>query len=136
MLEGPWVWIVAVVLLAHGLGHVLGVLPLFGVSTSGPWHNRSWLLAGSSAEAVGRSLAPVVWLVAVVAFAIVGLGVLGVGIEGASWRALAVGAAVVSAAGVVVFWNGFPTILNKAGALAVDAALLWWVLLVPTTAAG
>ncbi len=136
MVEGPWRWVVAVVLLAHGLGHVLGVLPLFGVRASGPWHNRSWLLAGGSAEAVGRSLAPVVWLAAVAAFAVVGLGVLGVGLEGASWRAAAVAAAALSAVAVVVFWNGFPTILNKAGALAVDAALLWWVLRVPATVAG
>lgn len=136
MVEDPWRWVVAVVLLAHGLGHVLGLLPLFGVSANGPWHNRSWMLAKGSGEAVGRWLAPVVWLVAVAAFVVVGLGVLGLGVHGASWRAVAVVAAMVSAVAVVVFWNGFPTIVNKAGALAVDAALLWWVLLVPATIAG
>lgn len=136
MVEGSWRWVIAVVLLAHGVGHVLGLLPLFGVSATGPWHNRSWLLAGGSVEAFGRWLAPLLWVVAVVAFVVVGLGVLGVGIQGAPWRAVALAAAVVSAVAVVVFWNGFPTIVNKAGALAVDAALVWWVLRIPVTAAG
>lgn len=136
MVESSWRWVVAVVLLAHGVGHVLGVLPLFGVSANGPWHNRSWLLAGGSAEVVGRWLAPLMWVVAVAAFVVVGLGVLGIGVQGAPWRSVAVAAAVVSAVAVVVFWNGFPTIVNKAGALAVDAALVWWVLRIPAAAAG
>lgn len=136
MVEGIWRSVVAVVLLAHGAGHVLGLLPLFGVSAAGPWNNRSWLLRGRSAEALTRWLAPAVWLVAVAAFVVVGLGLLGVGVQGTSWRALTLFAAVVSAVAVLVFWNGFPTILNKAGALAVDAVLLWWVLQVPATLAG
>lgn len=135
MVEGPWHWVVAVVLLAHGVGHVLGLLPLFGVRATGSWHNRSWVLGGGSAEAIGRWLAPVVWVVAVAAFVVVGLGVLDVGVHGLPWRALAMVAAVVSAAAIVVFWNGFPTIVNKAGALAVDAALVWWVLRIPASVA-
>jgi hypothetical protein len=136
MVEGSWRWVVAVVLLAHGVGHVLGVLPLFGASVEGPWHNRSWMLAGGSAEAVGRWLAPVLWLVAVAAFVLVGLGLLGVGVQGTPWRTLAMGAALVSAVAIVLFWNGFPTIVNKVGALAVDGALLWWLLRVPPPVAG
>ncbi|MEJ2289204.1 MAG: hypothetical protein P8Y02_11285 [Deinococcales bacterium] len=136
MVEGTWRWVLAVALLAHGVGHVLGLMPLFGVSANGPWHNRSWLLAGGSAEAVGRWLAPAVWLVAVAAFTVVGLGLLGVGVQGTSWRAWAIVAAVVSAVAIVVFWHGFPTTFNKVAALAVDGALLWWVLRLPATVAG
>jgi hypothetical protein len=39
--------VAAVVLLAHGIGHSLGLLQLFKVATVNPeWHGDSWLLTG------------------------------------------------------------------------------------------
>lgn len=134
MAEGAWRVVAAVVILAHGVGHGLGVMPLFGLTLGGAWHNRSWLLGEGLAEPVARWVAPVLWVLALAAFVAVGLGLLGIGVQGMPWRWLVLVAAMASALAVVVFWNGFPTMVNRLGALAVDAALVWWVLRLPAAA--
>lgn len=126
--------LIAVVLLAHGLGHSMGLLQLFKVATISPaWRGDSWLLTGSIGAAGTHLVGVVLWSVAIVGFAGLAASVVGWLPEG--WFApLAIAASVASLAGVVLFPIAFPT-FSTLGAIAVDIAVLvaaTWVRLLPS----
>jgi hypothetical protein len=92
-------YLVAGALFVHGVGHLLGFwMPA-----------RSWLLPGMKESAL-RVVSRVIWVAAAFGFVAAGLGFWGVVIPGEWWRPLAVGAAVVSLVGLVLFWNSWPAI--------------------------
>jgi hypothetical protein len=112
------------VVVAHGIGHVLGVLPLFlHVSTS--WNTRSWLLSGRLPERSVTAIAVALWLACAVGLVLAGLGVLGLIVPASWWRPLAAGFSVLSLVTLGLFWEGLPTLVpNKVGAIAVDLLLI------------
>jgi hypothetical protein len=119
------------VLLLHGLGHggALGTLAWigrFGPGSTGAWTSaRSWLLPLLSAS-TATLLAAAFWVAALVGFvlgALSFLGILPVGV----WQALAVASAVVSMAGIILFFGNWP-LFNSVAALAVNVAVLVAVL--------
>lgn len=87
----------ALVVAAHGIGHVLFIVPLLGIADWGQ-SSRSWLLgSGLMAQATGSLL----WLAAGAGFIILAGGLIR---PIAGLRSVAVGASLVSLAGLVVFW--------------------------------
>ncbi len=119
------------VLLLHGLGHggALGALAWigrFGPGGTGAWTSaRSWLLPSLSAS-TATLLAAAFWLAALVGFVLAALsfwGILPVGV----WQPLAVASAVVSMAGIILFFGNWP-LFNTLAALAVNVAALVAVL--------
>jgi hypothetical protein len=77
-----WRYIIAVVLIAHGIGHV-----------GGPWFfGRSWL-SPALAGGMVRWLFIVLWLAAMLGFVGAGIGVLA---QREWWRTLAIAASVLS----------------------------------------
>lgn len=119
--------IIGIVLIAHGIGHSLGYFPIFGWATAAGWSGDSWALTGPLGTPVANAIAIVLWTVALVGFVAAGLGILGFAVPGAWIRPLAVVAAIASIAGVVLFWDAFPSIVSKVGAIAIDIAVLWAV---------
>ena len=116
--------LVAVVLFIHGIGHVMGVLPAFGLSTEG-WHSRSWLLTPILGETISRILSVILFLLALIGFIASSLALLGWLVPHDWWRTLALVSAVISIVTIVLFWNAFVTFFpNKVGALGVDIAVL------------
>jgi hypothetical protein len=115
--------VIALVLLAHGIGHSMGLLQLFKVATVNPqWHGDSWILTGPAGTTVTQVVGGLLWTGAIVGFAALAVTVLGW--LPASWfPPLAVGSAVVSLAGLLLFPIAFPT-FSTLGALAVDVAVL------------
>ncbi len=88
----------AVVVGAHGIGHILFLVPLLGIADWGQ-STHSWLLgAGSPAKIIGSLL----WLVATIGFIVVAVGLFG---ETTWWRPLAVISALVSLVGLILFWS-------------------------------
>jgi hypothetical protein len=62
--------VIALVLLAHGVGHSLGLLQLFKVATVNPaWNGDSWLLTGILGESASNVIGAVVWSAAILGFA-------------------------------------------------------------------
>jgi hypothetical protein len=124
--------LLAVVLLAHGIGHSMGLLQVFKVATVNPsFHGDSWLLSGSVGPSATQVVAVGLWTAAIVLFA----GVAGVVVgwlPAGWWQPLAIAASVVSLAGIALFPTAFP-LGSTVGAVVVDlavlAAVLWfhWV---------
>jgi hypothetical protein len=120
--------IAAGALLLHGLGHggALGALAWIRFSrgsNSGAWHAaRSWLvptLPGDTATAVASAF----WIVSLVGFVITAMSFWGVLLPGDVWRPLGVASALVSGAGIVLFFGTWP-MFNTLAALGMNVAVL------------
>lgn len=121
-----WRIVIAVVLLAHGIGHSLGLFPAFGLAKTERWTDHSWLLTDLIGESAARWFGVVLWLATMLGFIGAALGFYG---SQEWWRSLAIASAIVSLAGLALYWNAFPSLTNKIGTIAVDViilvALLW-----------
>jgi hypothetical protein len=103
--------VTGVLLLAHGLVHLLYLAPGVTEFSTG----RSWLLTASARQPVGLSLIAA----AVAAFALVALAAWGVpGLPGI-WPALTIAAGLTSMALLITFWDNALVI-----GLGIDAALV------------
>jgi hypothetical protein len=130
--------VIGLILLAHGIGHSMGLLQVFKVASVNPaWNGDSWLLTGVAGSTATQAIGSLLWTAAIVGFMALGAVVLG-WLPGDWWKALAIGASLVSLAGLVLFPMAFPT-FSSIGALAVDAAVLvavLWFHWVPSDLAG
>lgn len=115
--------VIALALLAHGIGHSMGLLQLFKVATINPqWNGDSWLLSGVLGTAPSQFVGGILWTVAIIGFAALA-GVV-VGWLPADWFDLiALGSAVVSLLALLLFPVAFPP-LSAIAALVVDVAVL------------
>jgi hypothetical protein len=114
--------VIALVLLAHGIGHSMGLLQMFKVATVNPeWRGDSWILTAAGTT-VTQVVGAVLWTAAIVGFAALAAAVMGW--LPTSWFApLAIGSATVSLLGLVLFPAAFP-VMSTVGALVVDLAVL------------
>lgn len=129
MADTTWRIIIAVILIAHGLGHGLGMLAAIGVKLSPTHSPDSWLFTRLLGDTGARIIGFVIWLLALVGFVGAGLGLLGWLVPAASVPALAIGASVISLAGLALFWNAFPFFFpNKVGVIVVDVAVLVYLI--------
>jgi hypothetical protein len=121
--------LIAILLLAHGIGHVLGILAGFGVQFT-PHHNaQSWLLTKLLGEGISKVIAMILFAGALIAFAASGLALFKVVLPFSAWSQYALIAAILSTVSLALFPRAFPTIFpNVIGALAVNAAVLVSVL--------
>lgn len=122
--------IVSLVLMAHGLGHALTALPVYGLRLSETHSADSWLLSKVLRKGLSSGFCVIVNLLAMVTFVAAGLALADWGLARDSWEGLAVTGSVFSLLGLALFWNGFPFLVpNKVGALFVDilalVAILW-----------
>lgn len=112
-------WLMVIVLIAHGIGHVTGFLNAWTTMPMG-FSDAPWLFGGDvvATSAVGKAWG-LLWLVAFIAF--VGAG-LGLWFHQPWWIAMAGAAAAISLVAIVPWWN---TVVGgaRAGAL-VNVALL------------
>lgn len=115
------------VLLAHGIGHIMGPLQVFRVATVNPaWNGDSWILTGPAGTTAAHAIGVVLWAIALVGFVALGFVVFG-WLPETWWAPLAIVSAVASLLGVVLFPIAFPT-FSTVGAVAVDVVLLVAVL--------
>jgi hypothetical protein len=114
--------LVALVLLAHGIGHVLGPLQVLRISTVNPeWHGDSWLLSGLGTTAT-QLAGLFIWFVALAGFVAVAAVVMG-WLPADWWAPLAIGSSVVSLIGIGLFPTAFPT-FSTIGAVAIDVVVV------------
>ena len=117
-------FVTAVVLIAHGIGHFMGILSAIGVRLTPKSSSRSWLFTNLVGDTGARAIGVVIWLSALLGFLGAGMSLLGWFFPQNLWQPLAIVSAIISLIGLVFFWNAFATILNKVGALGVDVAVL------------
>jgi hypothetical protein len=115
--------VVAVVLFAHGIGHVLGPLQVAKVAQVNPtWAGDSWLLTGVAGQMASNVVGLVLWVAAVVGFVASAAVVMG-WLPASWWVPLAVGSSVVSLVAIALFPAAFP-LTSTIGAVIVDIAVL------------
>jgi hypothetical protein len=115
--------LIAVVLLAHGIGHILGPLQVFKVATVNPaWAGDSWVLTGVTGQPISQAIGVILWTAALIGFAALAGVVVG-WLPMAWWEPLAIGSSLVSLAAIVLFPVAFPT-TSTIGAAVVDVAVL------------
>ena len=116
----------------HGIGHggALGALAWIqlspGSNTSAWLAARSWLVPSLAAD-TATTLASTFWIASLVGFVITAMSFWGVVVPGEVWRPMAVASALVSAAGIVLFFGTWP-MFNTLAALGMDVAVLAAVL--------
>lgn len=114
---------IALVLLAHGIGHSMGLLQVFKVATVNPgWDGDSWLLTGPAGTSMTHAVGSVLWIVSIVGFAAVAATVVG-WLPSSAFDALAIVSATASLLGLLLFPIAFPT-FSTIGALVVDLAVI------------
>lgn len=114
----------------HGLGHIGAVGALvsrslgYGAAAdqAGWLAPRSWLLPSLESSA-SNAVATGFWIVSLIGFVAAALAFWGVFIPGEMWRILAVGSAVVSTVGIVLFAGTWP-VFNTVAALSVNVVVL------------
>jgi len=105
---------------AHGLGHVLGWMPAWGITKFEGMSSESWLLGRLVGEIGERIAAGTLFLVPMLGF---GVAVLGMFTGQAWWRPLATASAGVSLAATALFPHAFP-LSSTIGSVAVNAAVI------------
>jgi hypothetical protein len=124
--------LIPALLLIHGLGHggAIGALLWIrfnpGTPTGGWLSARSWILSGLDAS-TATTVAMTFWTISLVGFVIAALAFLGLVIPEVASRPLAVGSALVSLAGILLFFGTWP-VFNTVAALAVNTGVLVAVL--------
>jgi hypothetical protein len=111
---------VALLVLAHGVGHLLFLGPVVGLGNWAGQTGNSWILTDVLGNGAARAIAATVWSAVIVLF-VAGVGGFFAGADW--WRTVAVAAAFVSIGGIVVYWDGIYT-SSAIFALAVDAVIL------------
>ena len=112
--------VIAVVVLAHGLGHVLFLGPALRLVDWAGQTSHSWALTATLGDVPARGIAALIWTAAIVLFT---AGVAGFVTDHEWWRPITIAASIVSIAGLVLFWDGIAT-SSAVFALAFDVVLL------------
>lgn len=103
----------------HGLVHLLYFgqsARFFELQPGMTWPNGGWLLSNALEEKGHRKLASAMLVLAAVGFAAAGIGIL----AGLSWwQPVLSGAAILSSAIFIVFWNGTGQDLANQGAVGI-----------------
>jgi hypothetical protein len=116
--------VLALVLVAHGIGHSLGLLGVFNVSYANPeWHGDSWLLTKVAGPTFTDVVGVLLWVTALVGFVVLGGVVMG-WLPASWWVPLAAVSSVASLLGVLFFPVAFPT-FSTVGAVVVDLVVLY-----------
>ena len=124
MSVGIWRLIVVLVILAHGIGHVLFLAPCLGIAQWGQ-SAHSWLLTRVLGDLPTRVIGSLLWLMIIAGFVAAGIGLLG---QHAWWRTLASASAAVSLLALLLFVSRSSTQPVLSAALmdvAILVALLW-----------
>jgi hypothetical protein len=119
--------VIAIILVAHGIGHILGPLQVLKVTSTTPqWQGDSWLLSGAVGTTGAQAVGMVLWTASLIGFVLLGGVVLG-WLPVSWWELLAIGASIASLLGLLLFPTAFPT-FSTIGAVIVNVAVLAAVL--------
>ena len=110
----------ALVVFAHGVGHLLFLGPVVGLGNWADQTGDSWVLTGTIGEPATRIIATVLWSAVIVLFVAGVAGFLG---TTDWWRPVTIAAAGLSILGIVLFWGGIAS-SSAIFALIADAVIL------------
>ncbi|TAK01018.1 MAG: hypothetical protein EPO36_06635 [Chloroflexota bacterium] len=109
---------------AHGVGHVLGWMPAWGIARFEGASSHSWLISGLIGDSGAKLGAGLLFVLPTVGFVVAAAGLL----TGQPWwRQFAVGSAGVSLACTALYPQAYSA-SSTVGAVAVNLAILYAVL--------
>jgi hypothetical protein len=112
--------LLAIVVLAHGIGHVLFLAPTIRFARWADQTGHSWVLTPSIGDTATQVVGGLVWIATIVLF----VGGVGGFMTGQDWwRAMTVAGAILSIIGIVLMWDGIAT-TNAIFALVFDVLIL------------
>jgi hypothetical protein len=119
-----------ILIILHGLVHLWFVVlsqQLVDFQPEMGWTGRSWLFTGLIGDAATRWLATIIYSLATLAFLVSGIGLF---TRGNGWRPVLIGAALLSAVAILLFWDGVTALLVQRGLIGflLDLAILFVVL--------
>jgi hypothetical protein len=125
-----WRTFFGIFVVLHGLVHLWLVVlsqELIEYKPEMGWTARSWLFTGLIGDSATRWLATIVFVLVTAAFVVSGVGVF---TRGDWWRSIMVGAAVISAAMLLFFWDGSAQLIVEKGLIGflIDVAVVVSVL--------
>lgn len=126
--------LLAILIAAHGAGHMLFLVTLLGMAD---WRQvtESWLITPRLGCYVTQAVGALVWLAATAAFLAAAFGLF---VGGGYWREAAILGSFASLLGIFLFWKN-PPAATVVSALVVDVLVLAALLLLgwpPVTLAG
>lgn len=125
--------IIAVVLILHGFGHLIGAFPAIRPdlveSFKNPifrnWTSRSWLLTDTIGITASQVICAILFSLTCFGFIGAGVAIFGKTLPHESWRIMAISSAVVSLGTITLFWDAFILFFpHKLGAIIINAACL------------
>lgn len=124
--------IIGIAILGHGLGHSMGLFPIFDWTFDEKnWKPDSWLLTKLIGMPLSKVLGFLIWTAAMVMGVMAGLAVFDWLVPQAWFKDLAVWSSVVSLVGLFLFPKAFVAFFNRLGAIVVDVILLVTLLWIP-----
>jgi hypothetical protein len=114
-------------LLVHGIGHLQGVVSSTGIKYRSSSTNISWLLKGIG-EKWNRIICLALYLAAAVFGIFAALGLKGVFGPDSGWTYMALVCAIISTMGLVLYPRALAMFFNKAGAIAVNLIIFYFIL--------
>jgi hypothetical protein len=115
-----WVRILfGIIVLVHGIGHILFLIPALGIADWGQ-STRSWLLTKPLGDGVTRGLGAVLWVLVTVGYIV---GTFGYFTHAAWWQPTIVAVSAASAVGLILFWAS-PASSSAIIALIVDLVII------------
>ena len=118
--------IVALVLVGHGIGHVMGFIGTWTKwqpFTDPVFNDSPWMLPGNVhiESAIGKVFG-LFWLLSLLGFIAAGIGLVA---NQPWWASIAIAASIFSLIAVIPWWNTFtPGIMSKRSAVVVDILVL------------
>ncbi len=113
-----WVRIILLVaVFAHGIGHILFLMPTLGFASWGQT-TQSWLLSNLMGDKLSRGFGIVIWVAVILAYM---SGLYGFFAQTAWWPQLLIGASGVSAIGLLLFWASSSPVIS---AMAFDIVII------------
>jgi len=118
-------YVAALMLLGHGVGHTVGILPAwFSIDVGG--ESKPWILPGGyMMDSIAGKAWGIIWLVAMILFVVSSAGVF---MDEVWWRQWAIIGSAVSIVAIVPWWNS--VVVGARLGVALDVAIIL-VLLLP-----
>jgi hypothetical protein len=123
--------LIGIVIIGHGIGHVMGLMSALGFQLTPQHSSNSWLFTRLLGRTASRAVMFIIFAAATIFLIAGGLGSNGWLLPFDRWAWLTASGSILSIAGLVLFPKAFPTVFpNLVGAVAVDIAALltiyWW----------
>ncbi|WP_119066050.1 hypothetical protein [Aggregatilinea lenta] len=113
--------ILALALLAHGAGHIMGILAGLGLRWQAGTSPQSRLLARFVNDGLNRTIGTWLWMSCLAGFVMAGAGLIAP-ID--QWRSLATSSAAISLVTMGLYWESFYSRSSRLWAVILDLAIL------------